>query len=209
MASKKPFTERENAKLRSALEELMRARGWGQRGAALELGVTQQLISNFLAGRSGAGFALANEIAKGVGRVLEDLLTSEDVSAIDLTPSFAERLDRALAVVFTHKLHSMHELDAVRAAMRGVRATEVSDERLECLALEWLNSAARLLEDGLEVTVSSLLFDLTGTYADLLVESVDRLAKLQQENAVTVSALASVQDEAEARAKNERSQQLR
>ena len=105
MAGGKSLSEAENAALREALRALITRDGWDQTQAGHALGVTQQTVSAFLSGRSGAGFALARAIARRLGKTVDEIVGAASAGAVAPTGITVVRrtayplLDEVLAVL--------------------------------------------------------------------------------------------------------------
>lgn len=151
------FTAEENQRLRGVIKALMERHGWGQRAAADALGVTQQMVSAFLSGRSGAGYPLAVRAAELTERDLDDLLQDDSAAEAvmnkapdgpagtesdDERPSGPEAVrsveffENVVAEAFDHKQHSLDDMDTIRKIFRRYPFSKksVDDWRLRDMA---------------------------------------------------------------------------
>lgn len=79
--SGRSFGDAENARLRAIAERMLRECDGNQRRLAERLGVRQPTVSNFLAGKTGAGVQLASAIATHAGVTLQGAVGGDDTAA--------------------------------------------------------------------------------------------------------------------------------
>lgn len=135
--SRAVFSEKENAKLREALEGLVALYG-SQSSVAVRLSITQPTVSAFISGRQGASIGLARAIAREKGVRLYELLgwESEDAIAEPAYPTRDMVVQHAVSMGFTRD--AIDELAAHAPPLDRGEPDKLYYLRLLCLIEERL-----------------------------------------------------------------------
>jgi transcriptional regulator with XRE-family HTH domain len=135
-----PYTPEENDKLRAALHALMDAKGWTQMAAAGFLGISQQTVSSFLGGRSGAGRPLVRAIERLTGKSEAELLGKADGAVpFRSRPGWDAAVTRAQAMFPRVPEYAFKEIGSWSGGAAGIAPDPVVLGRL---ALDWWDTAS-------------------------------------------------------------------
>lgn len=142
-----PFTDEENAALRSVVQQLVEERGT-QTEVAQILGLSQGYISAFLKGKHGFGHGAARKLANQLHTSVNALVgrdTNPEFAAVsDVSPNRARAIAAARWVGVDEKV------------LHLVARQPVSPER-DLSPLQWLRRVLRVLEDVEDAKVIPLL----------------------------------------------------
>jgi len=190
MARTESLSDTQNESVRLALRRLMDERMWTQRDVATALGVKQQSISGFLAGKTGTSRPVAERIANELRETAESVLawkaarlpvSATDSAAASRHQMSPEERDQKIEFIndgfcraFKEGSSSLADLDAARMIITplllGLPSQELESLDMMAMASVWLGVVVSQREAGIETTVASMILSVSKIVSAARVE---------------------------------------